>query len=546
MATRRNPSPVRPLTKQARAYNAALRKFYLNPLFARLRAGLAKAEAANQAWYAMDKVVRQYTALPRAGVPIDQVQKHLNALQGSHRQRVIKSFRSALGIDISTLLYDPVVTAYMDARISDNVDLIKTIPVRAHAGLKTRLEGLLQTAPFDESMLYRALRNEYQSSGYNLRRITRDQTSKITGQLNELRQRQLGIEGYQWLTSQDERVRETHRQNNGKWFLWSNPPVATGNPGNDIQCFPGSVRIAPLGLHRSITYRYVGQLVQIVLANGVQVTTTPNHPILTQTGWKRASFINESDQLLVHSSARHFATGALNPDLNKTHPRAEDLHSLLGGVRDLSRSSGRCVDLHGHHAGRDKEIEIVDAERELRNKLEFNFGQKLLNFGFVYPDMNVVSRRLPFLGFFDESFLLPTRVPGFVIRSRSETSSIFVRQSPESDSVGFGAAPYVEAQIFKARNDDGTADIELSRDFEDGYFGIPETLDFKMPNFSSFDVVQPILCTTFHFDGPVYSFETDSNLILANGVVTHNCRCVAIAAVTDADRRRLLAAVGKV
>lgn len=32
----------------------------------------------------------------------------------------------------------------------------------------------------------------------------------------------------------------------------------------------------------------------------------------------------------------------------------------------------------------------------------------------------------------------------------------------------------------------------------------------------------------FHYDGPVYNFETDNSLIGANGIITHNCRCSAI------------------
>ena len=32
----------------------------------------------------------------------------------------------------------------------------------------------------------------------------------------------------------------------------------------------------------------------------------------------------------------------------------------------------------------------------------------------------------------------------------------------------------------------------------------------------------------FHYSGPVYNFESASNVLIANGIVNHNCRCVAI------------------
>ena len=82
----------------------------------------------------------------------------------------------------------------------------------------------------------KVIRQEFRSSGYNLRRIVRDQTNKTIGQLTQLRQQQVGIESYQWLTSQDERVRPTHIRNSGLVFDWGRPPPDTGHLGNDVMC----------------------------------------------------------------------------------------------------------------------------------------------------------------------------------------------------------------------------------------------------------------------------------------------------------------------
>ena len=80
------------------------------------------------------------------------------------------------------------------------------------------------------------LAQEFQSSGYNLRRLTRDQTQKQISNLTQARHRQMGIVEYRWSTSEDERVREEHAANNGKVFRWDTPPPITGHPGNDILC----------------------------------------------------------------------------------------------------------------------------------------------------------------------------------------------------------------------------------------------------------------------------------------------------------------------
>jgi SPP1 gp7 family putative phage head morphogenesis protein len=65
--------------------------------------------------------------------------------------------------------------------------------------------------------------------------IARDQVSKLNGQLSQVRQTSIGVEEYIWRTSRDERVRPSHRRNEGKRFKWNEPPP-TGHPGTAVQC----------------------------------------------------------------------------------------------------------------------------------------------------------------------------------------------------------------------------------------------------------------------------------------------------------------------
>ena len=236
MAKRRPPNPIKPRRKDERQYEADLRQAYVNPMFAHIRARLAVAVAADQAYRALDEAIGEIVAQPRAGVPLAPIEANLARMATWHRERLIKTFRSALGVSIRPFLLDATVAAFMTGKVRDNVDLIKTIPERAHDGLERRLGDLLETEPFNQQALTRVLRDEFKSSGYNLRRITRDQTSKMTGQLTQLRHQQLGIQGYIWVTSEDERVRPTHQFNNGRAFRWDAPPGETGHPGHDVLC----------------------------------------------------------------------------------------------------------------------------------------------------------------------------------------------------------------------------------------------------------------------------------------------------------------------
>lgn len=88
-------------------------------------------------------------------------------------------------------------------------------------------------------------------SGTRARLIARDQTGKLNGLMTKKRQTEVGIDKYEWLTSLDERVRETHKPMHGKICRWDNDSVYSDDgknwqarpsgsqgltPGSDIQC----------------------------------------------------------------------------------------------------------------------------------------------------------------------------------------------------------------------------------------------------------------------------------------------------------------------
>lgn len=233
----RNPRGIGARRSDERAYETALRLAYFNPFVRRMQRGLAQAAAANQAYRAMDDVVAKMAARPQQGIPVELIRGELRRMEGWHRARVISSFRAALGVDVRPFLTSPAVNAFMTQKVGENVDLIKTIPGRFRDGLKAKLEKELREAPFDQERLTKLLREEYQSSGYNLRRIVRDQTSKTVNQLSELRQGQLGIEEFVWRDSADERVRPECDADGGNTYRWSEgSPQDGAKPGTRVLC----------------------------------------------------------------------------------------------------------------------------------------------------------------------------------------------------------------------------------------------------------------------------------------------------------------------
>lgn len=152
-----------------------------------------------------------------------------------NRKNFVKKINKAAGVDISHILADSNVDSALRASVTENVALIKTIPAKQFDRLeKAVLQGVNSGSDFF------SIKKDIQAiGGVSKRRaklIARDQVSKLNGNLNRIRQDDIGITHYFWRTSEDERVRPEHAANNGLRFAWDSPPANTGHPGEDIQC----------------------------------------------------------------------------------------------------------------------------------------------------------------------------------------------------------------------------------------------------------------------------------------------------------------------
>lgn len=149
-----------------------------------------------------------------------------------NRGQLSKVLKSAFGVNLTHT--EPWLSTQLDLFTSQNADLIKNITTKAVGDIR----GIV-TRGFAQGTSLRDMgANLEKRIGITRNRaklIARDQTSKLNGQLTQLRQQQNGISKYTWITAGDERVRPTHAANDGLVFSWDNPP-ATGNPGDAVNC----------------------------------------------------------------------------------------------------------------------------------------------------------------------------------------------------------------------------------------------------------------------------------------------------------------------
>jgi len=144
------------------------------------------------------------------------------------------------------------VDEFIEDSLQANVSLIKTIPEQHFSQIKTLTENAVRKGELTPA-LQKKIRELSQASKNRARLIARDQVAKLMGNIEEARQRNLGVTRYIWNTRQDQRVRSfastkgasDHKRLEGTIQKWGADPVTVfkgkragerHSPGNDIAC----------------------------------------------------------------------------------------------------------------------------------------------------------------------------------------------------------------------------------------------------------------------------------------------------------------------
>lgn len=156
-------------------------------------------------------------------------------------ERVSKTNQRELGRYLKTLIGIDVVQAepwlvpFSELFIESNVGLIKSIPSRMFGEVREMVENAAVTGRRPEAFA-QDIQERFGVSESRAKLLARDQVGKYNGNLSAARQQRLGIKTFIWRTSQDERVRDSHRAKEGQSYEWQDPPHDTGMPGEDFQC----------------------------------------------------------------------------------------------------------------------------------------------------------------------------------------------------------------------------------------------------------------------------------------------------------------------
>lgn len=340
-----------------------------------------------------------------------------------------------------------------------------------------------------------------------------------------------------WLATNDSRTRDSHAELNGVFVDIDDefdngleyPGDPNGDPSEVYNCFIGDTKIASNSeIVRSYKHEYEGRLITIKTSGGVNFTCTPNHPILTLSGWVAAESLKNGDDLIVTFGENEFTFG-IDPDVNHAFPRIDAVHKLfdkLGGKRTCALG----VNFHGDIAASD--VEIIAHERLLRNGLNSNRFNSINKFN-LERTYKTLSGKCSFIEHFRR---IRTSAFGLVRRKCKALSFRFWRFR-HSEIHGLRPIALLDSGRVKALYNDASGDVKLICECLDGFSGMIFADNIISVDFSS-------------GRSHVYNLQTQNGYYFVNSIIPQdkekcngifaiakNCRCTLVYKVVGFERR---------
>lgn len=278
-------------------------------------------------------------------------------------------------------------------------------------------------------------------------------------------------------------------------------------------CLPGDALITASGGIAAVTRRWFdGDLVVIATASGKRLASTVNHPVLTRGGWVAAGALNVGDQVISR------VVGEPVGGDPRQHHDHQDVPASIAEIADaFARSGGvaaREVPMaaeHFHGDGVRGEVAVVWADRKLWDRVDAALEHRGADGVLVPADPG--SARLLGDGVADLGSESARDSAQCVVCGGDKSLPLVTGHAGEADALLLSGGSLGASLRAQSEVDDVAADAELARQIKDGATG----------DVFADDVV---VVERKEFHGYVFNLETEHGHYTANGIVTHNCRCV--------------------
>lgn len=370
--------------------------------------------------------------------------------------------------------------------------------------------------------------------------LARQETHLYMVAIKKERYLDAGVSKYKWQTvvgSSKHPVRPMHKRLDGKIFDWNNPPITDekGNrnhPGQDYNCIVGDtvVEFNSKVLRRFKRF-YEGSIVKLTSESGLNISITPNHPVLTTVGWVFAKDINPSHKLLKRINGN--LVDFLSTEVNHGVSTANEIDNFLRVVSFKEGVPRSQIKLHGELIG-DHEVDVVAVNGELFDGVNAFAGQKIKNKLFASPDHALVLESVN--SAFSEFLLGTLNTPYSIVSFSDLLDPLGASHSIPLDLFRFRLTSDAYSGLKQAasNNISGYAkefcDAILALKFDSIHFDDSTSVEvYSIPGMLSFFTADSIVdvCND-NYSGEVFNYETLSGTYIANGFALGNCRCVPI------------------
>ena len=253
---------------------------------------------------------------------------------------------------------------------------------------------------------------------------------------------------------------------------------------------------------------------------------TGNHPVLTPTGFREASSLDDFSDVI---GVGRIAWNQVASDKTYDSPSQSRENRAFGRVlRDLALAPlmpTSSINLNGKLLVRKSKIEVKNVDGKQGNRFQSN-GLKCVKHCF-FPDRHnstLLGANSPCT--YDNG-ILRSSSDGFV-GSAQLSSARFAGHGRPFHSLGFTLAPGFESESLESKHDFRTAIASAFREGIDGF-----TVDVRRKELDRLDLSQyapTVLAARISqssFVGHVYDLQVNvDESFVANGIAVHNCRCV--------------------
>lgn len=478
-------------------------------------------------------------------------------------ERLKAAIKDAVKVDVQAIFAnDHELREAMAEATKANVALITSIPEQYFEKLEKAVSD-----NFVQGVRYEHLQSVVQHiadiTESRAKLIARDQTSKMNSAFNSIRQQQVGIQKYQWQTMEDERVRESHAEMDGQECRWDSPPEVDGepaNPGEPIECFPGDSELQFAdGIRKAYRRWFDGELTSIVTDSGKTLRATPNHPVFTPQGLVRIGALNEGDYII------EVAPQAFEVPEHNQHQRVPVMVEVFEACAKRGITQPRRLSKTEFHGdGADGQVDIVFAAGPLRVDFVTEHNEGAKQFPFSEADdssagigaTDQISHRLRFA-----ANCIVSRVGKFLslaggqlahaqkvcVRAIAKLNACLTQTVSNNDAAiasALGNRQYafpIGVGVDQGLNIDRQEIRRLASDLAVGSDAggselLAEVVGIDLKELGDFfeslpfskQAVRVRSVNRLSFSGHVYNLETKDGYYVTNGILIHNCRCLAV------------------